>query len=341
MSALLEADQSTSLYEQGLWEQILADHVKKLPPMKVKVYPNDAIFEFDSLDELRAFDRSYIGDTNSIIMKNIAATLGCEQSDILHFCAIKEGLTNIPFSFEANGEKYVYRHPGEGTEKIISRSHEKKALELARSIGVDSTFLYMDDAEGWKLSRFVEGIRNPEYGSFEDSLLVITVLRQLHDRKLSVEWSFQPWEEACKITAGGIADRDFDDLKAAVQACYLRCQNDGVEPRFCHCDTYAPNWMLTEDGRTILIYWVYAGNADPGCDIGAYAHMEKRGYRYLRYALINAAKYVCHWEPSFAAYLAKKRAEGKHYNVAISHAAKKLVRLIFALQTSGMAYQSA
>ena len=74
---------------------------------------------------------------------------------------------------------------------------------------------------------------------------------------------------------------------------------------------------------------------------GAYAHMEKRGSRYLRYALFNAAKYVCHWEPSFAAYLAKKRAEGKHYNVAISHAAKKLVRLIFALQTSGSAFQPA
>ena len=75
--------------------------------------------------------------------------------------------------------------------------------------------------------------------------------------------------------------------------------------------------------------------------IGAYAHMEKRGSRYLRYALFNAAKYVCHWEPSFAAFLAKKRAEGKHYNVAISHAAKKLVRLIFALQTSGMSFQPA
>ena len=74
---------------------------------------------------------------------------------------------------------------------------------------------------------------------------------------------------------------------------------------------------------------------------GAYAHMEKRGSRYLRYALFNAAKYVCIWEPSFAAYLAKKRAEGKHYNVAISHAAKKLVRLIFALQTSGKAFQPA
>ena len=37
-----------------------------------------------------------------------------------------------------------------------------------------------------------------------------------------------------------------------------------------------------------------------------YPHMEKRGSRYLRYALYNAAKYVCLWAPAFAAYLAKK-----------------------------------
>ena len=72
-----------------------------------------------------------------------------------------------------------------------------------------------------------------------------------------------------------------------------------------------------------------------------YAHMEKRGSRYLRFALYNAAKYVCHWDPTFAAYLAKKRAEGKHYNVALSHAAKKLVRLIFALEKSGQPYCAA
>ena len=70
----------------------------------------------------------------------------------------------------------------------------------------------------------------------------------------------------------------------------------------------------------------------------AYSHMEKRGSRYLRYALFNAAKFVCHWDPTFAAYLAKKRAEGKHYNVAISHAAKKLVRVIYQLEKSGQAY---
>ena len=65
-----------------------------------------------------------------------------------------------------------------------------------------------------------------------------------------------------------------------------------------------------------------------------YAHMGKRGSRYLRYAIFNATKYVCIWDPTFAAYLAKKRTEGKHYNVAISHADKKLVRLVCAMEKS-------
>ena len=72
-----------------------------------------------------------------------------------------------------------------------------------------------------------------------------------------------------------------------------------------------------------------------------YSHMEKRGSRYLRYALYNATKYVCLWDPSFAAYLVKKRSEGKHYNVAISHAAKKLVRVIYHLKQSGQIYRKA
>ena len=71
---------------------------------------------------------------------------------------------------------------------------------------------------------------------------------------------------------------------------------------------------------------------------GAYAHMEKRGSRYLRYALYNATKYVCHGDSVFAAYLAKKRAEGKHYNVAISHAAKKLIRVIYHLEKTKQQY---
>lgn len=49
-----------------------------------------------------------------------------------------------------------------------------------------------------------------------------------------------------------------------------------------------------------------------------YSHMKKRGSRYFRYTLYNAAKYVCHWDESFCAYLEKKRSKGKHYNAALS-----------------------
>ncbi len=73
----------------------------------------------------------------------------------------------------------------------------------------------------------------------------------------------------------------------------------------------------------------------------SYAHMEKRGSRYLRYALFNATIYVCIWDPTFKAYLAKKHAEGKHYYVAISHACKKLVRIIYRMQLTGEPYRVA
>ena len=71
----------------------------------------------------------------------------------------------------------------------------------------------------------------------------------------------------------------------------------------------------------------------------SHAKMEKRGSRYLRWALLNAAAYVCKWEPTFATYLAKKLAEGKHYYVALSHAAKKLVRVLYHLETTGKTYK--
>ena len=93
----------------------------------------------------------------------------------------------------------------------------------------------------------------------------------------------------------------------------------------------SPDKLLAYAGMSPSIY-------QSGQLKNSYPHMEKRGSRYLRYALFNATKHVCLWDPTFASYLAKKRAEGKHYYVAISHAAKKLVRLIFALERSRQPY---
>ena len=71
-----------------------------------------------------------------------------------------------------------------------------------------------------------------------------------------------------------------------------------------------------------------------------YAHMEKRGSN-LCFALFNAAIYVSKWDERFGLYLARKRAEGKHYYVALSHVAKKLVRTIYRMELTHSEYQAA
>ena len=95
----------------------------------------------------------------------------------------------------------------------------------------------------------------------------------------------------------------------------------------------SPDQILAYAGLSPSIY-------QSGQITSSYAHMEKRGSRYLRYALFNATKYVCTWDPTFSSYLAKKRAEGKHYYVAISHACKKLVRMIYRMQITGETYRA-
>ena len=71
----------------------------------------------------------------------------------------------------------------------------------------------------------------------------------------------------------------------------------------------------------------------------AHGRMVKRGSKYLRHILFLAAENVTHWDPSFADYLSKKRSEGKHYNVAISHVVRKLLRTIYAMEEKHQSYQ--
>lgn len=66
--------------------------------------------------------------------------------------------------------------------------------------------------------------------------------------------------------------------------------------------------------------------------------MVKHGSSYLRYTLMNCARSVVNYEPTFAEYYAKKRAEGKSYRVALSHTAKKLIRVLFTIQTKNLVY---
>jgi transposase len=62
--------------------------------------------------------------------------------------------------------------------------------------------------------------------------------------------------------------------------------------------------------------------------------MNKKGSVNLRRVLMNCAESVIMFNPAFYAYYRKKRDEGKAHRVAISHLARKLVRIIFKLETT-------
>lgn len=62
---LIMKHHETGDYDKCLWEDMLADNIARLPSMHIKEYPENVIHEFDSLDELRCFDESYIENSNS------------------------------------------------------------------------------------------------------------------------------------------------------------------------------------------------------------------------------------------------------------------------------------
>ena len=85
----------------------------------------------------------------------------------------------------------------------------------------------------------------------------------------------------------------------------------------------------------------YAG-LEPGInDSGTESHggrMVKHGSSMLRFTLLNCCMPLIRFDLTFATYYAKKRREGKSHRVAMTHVAKKLIRVIHALEKQGIDY---
>lgn len=311
---LMEADRTVGKYNQSFWEWMVKDNLNNLPSFYFKEYEEGNIYEFDYFEDLRRFDSQYQGHTHSEIIHNIKLIFRCDEEDIVNFRNVNEGMTNTSFIFEINGMDYIYRHPGDGTDSIISRKNEKNSLIKAKEIGIDPTYIYADINEGWKISVFISEFREPDYNSFKDSKKIISVLRKLHGSGIKVDYGMDPWKDSLKIEKllRKKAPKCFEKnekLKRKIELLYKKTAGDGVEKCFCHGDTYKSNWMIKPDGNVILIDWEYSGYSDPGIDVGYYivdamydfdeaerfikeylqdSYTEKRYYHFWAYTAIIA-----------------------------------------------------
>lgn len=100
-----------------LWESIYINHINELK-MKIRKYSDQVVFEFDTLDELREFDKTYVDDTRSQLLKSAANELGCKESEITEVLSYKDDNNAAAgFMFTYNNEKYKYSYE----EKILRR----------------------------------------------------------------------------------------------------------------------------------------------------------------------------------------------------------------------------
>lgn len=115
---ILEREYDTPEIQNKLWEAIYAEHLDELK-LRIRHYDDSQIFEFDSLDELRTFDKSYINDTRSAIIKQLASNLGCREAELNCFHALKaqDGTQAVGFTFCFGGEVYKYYYKNKEWEK--------------------------------------------------------------------------------------------------------------------------------------------------------------------------------------------------------------------------------
>ena len=101
---------------QCYWEDIYIRHINELSPMKIHKYQPHDIEEFDTLDELREFDKSYINDTRCSVIKQICAVNHWKESELYGFQKVNSEKQS--FYFYVDTDRYLY---DSSNKKIITK----------------------------------------------------------------------------------------------------------------------------------------------------------------------------------------------------------------------------
>ena len=256
--------------EYMYWETIYAENVGACK-MWIQKCADDEILEFDSMEELKAFDPSYIEHNKIKIFENICQVLHCKLSDITDIVPVKKGLNNRSFKFTCRGEDYIYRHPGANASGIIDRKKEAASLKAAKAVGVDETLVYINEDEGWKISKFVTVTEEFDFSNKRHIQLLANQLKKLHQSNVQVNFTFDYRKEAQRLMdierfVDALSFRRLETTKEKMQPIFEWLSAHEWQKSLCHNDIYEPNLLVCGDTLS-LIDWEFAGDNDIGFDI--------------------------------------------------------------------------
>lgn len=256
--------------ENMYWETIYAENVKVLPMWINKCTPED-ILEFDSMDELKIFDKDFIANNRIKIFDNIEKVLNCKISDIKDIETISKGLNNRSFKFLCKDEYYIYRHPGVNASALIDRHKEATSLRIAKDLKVDDTLIYVNEEEGWKISKYFETSEEFDFENLNHIKLLAKCLKTLHNSKIQVNFGFDYHIEANKLVdyikiVDAYEYQTVKEYQSKMEEIFDFLEKDKWQISLCHNDIYEPNILLNKDTLQ-LIDWEFAGDSDIGFDI--------------------------------------------------------------------------
>lgn len=285
---VLEKYYETPGTEQMYWEQVLADllngtageHVPSMakypaPKMYINRQPENQVYEFENLEELRVFDEKYRNNSNNAAMELVAEVLHIPESEVTDLKCLKTGMTNKSFLFKARERSYICRIPGPGTDLLINRAQEKAVYDAIKPLGISEHVIYMSGDTGYKISEFYEGARNGDPRSWQDVARCMELVHRLHNSGIQVDHSFDMreridfYESICKGYEKNLFE-DYDHVRGHMNTLLKRLDRlDRLDRKktLCHIDSVCDNFLFLPDGGIRLIDWEYAGMCDPMIDV--------------------------------------------------------------------------
>lgn len=265
--------------KDNFWEHVMwlgREHIH----IYCDIWPHGAVNEFDTMEQIAAFDPDYIDRIDSPSLDNICKTLGCARKDIHDCYPLTAGLTNASCHFAVGDDEYVYRHPVGYANPDVHRDEEARIEEVARELGIDRTFVHMDPEAGWKISRFVPNSHNMDPANMEDAIRGAKALGELHQATagMTSEYVFDRWQqcltfEANTLARGPVPDERFPEYRAKMGRIGDLIAADSLPLEFSHNDAWYSNMLIGEDNSFDFIDWENACMADPLSDIAYFVEV--------------------------------------------------------------------
>ena len=225
------------------------------------------------MNEIQTTGGLFTEDIKKTVLSNICKVFDCSDELIENLVPVQAGLTNIVLSFKLKGGKYIYRHPGLGSEILVERGRETITQKIVEDAGIDTTLIAMDVDEGWRISRFIEHW-DFDYNNLNDMVRAIMLLKKLHSAPCRVRWNFDVIKKAEKLKEQIQPEKyghfpDFYNIRDRIYLLAKLVENDAIKMCNIHGDARDVNFLINKD-EIYLIDWEYGGYGDPGFDIGTY-----------------------------------------------------------------------